>query len=454
MGTLQLDLVEAGCTATGERLVLLTLFLHKNGFYDILDLVRARDVELMPGFDDLGLVEASFVKYLWSFVNENGFVPGVVVVPVVETAARAPIADLVVAPGKRVEKMLQASAGHTSEVSDLGPRQALKRARLEELSEVDRGLWLESARVAAILGSIPRSKASFVSGLRSYTTFARMFGCMRGRELPPTVKVLLAWSELFQSAGTFGNYIGHVRLGCQLLEVSCEALTDPLVGRAKASIAKRRAFTPRKPLFLGQSRVRDILALGRLETSSQLLFHASMLFLTAYVFLLRLPSEALPIVRVGVGVSPDGKQASVSCDGDSLVLVLDRRKNRLHGSTLVRKCWCTQCSLTCPVHVLGPYFESFPLGKPVFAGISAACALSTLRTVLMMLQVPDAGLYRTHDFRRGHARDLQLGGATLGEILAAGQWSSPAFLKYLDMMQLETEAVVEAHLDESDDEPF
>ena len=72
----------------------------------------------------------------------------------------------------------------------------------------------------------------------------------------------------------------------------------------------------------------------------------------------------------------------------------------------------------------------------------------------MMLQVPDAGLYRTHDFRRGHARDLQLGGATLGEILAAGQWSSPAFLKYLDMMQLETEAVVEAHLDESDDEPF
>ena len=132
------------------------------------------------------------MKYLWSFVNENGFVPGVVVVPVVETAARAPIADLVVAPGKRVEKMLQASAGHTSEVSDLGPRQALKRARLEELSEVDRSLWLESARVAAILGSIPRSKASFVSGLRSYTTFARMFGCMRGRELPPTVKVLLA----------------------------------------------------------------------------------------------------------------------------------------------------------------------------------------------------------------------------------------------------------------------
>ena len=178
-----------------------------------------------------------------------------------------------------------------------------------------------------------------------------------------------------------------------------------------------------------------------------------MLFLTAYVFLLRLPLEALPIVRGSSG-SAAGNQASVSCYDSSLVLVLDRRKNNLHGSTLVRKCWCHQCSLTCPVHVLGDCFNSFPTGKPVFEGISAACALETLRNMLSVLQVPDSHLYRTHDFRRGHDRDLQLGGASLAEILAAGKWSSPAFLKYLDMLQLETDVVVEAHLDESDDEPF
>ena len=60
--------------------------------------------------------------------------------------------------------------------------------------------------------------------------------------------------------------------------------------------------------------------------------------------------------------------------------------------------------------------------------------------------------YRTHDLRRGHAKDLQVNGATLYEILAAGEWRSPAFLSYLDLAELERDVVVEAHLDESSSE--
>ena len=41
-------------------------------------------------------------------------------------------------------------------------------------------------------------------------------------------------------------------------------------------------------------------------------------------------------------------------------------------------------------------------------------------------------------------------GAPLWEILAAGEWSSPAFLKYLDLHRLDTELVVQAHACESD----
>ena len=40
-------------------------------------------------------------------------------------------------------------------------------------------------------------------------------------------------------------------------------------------------------------------------------------------------------------------------------------------------------------------------------------------------------------------------GATLAEILKAGEWKSPAFMSYLDLDKLETEAVIEAHLEES-----
>ena len=48
--------------------------------------------------------------------------------------------------------------------------------------------------------------------------------------------------------------------------------------------------------------------------------------------------------------------------------------------------------------------------------------------------------------------DLQLSKAPLFEILEAGEWKSPAFLQYLDLHRLERDAVVQAHLDESDDD--
>ena len=49
-------------------------------------------------------------------------------------------------------------------------------------------------------------------------------------------------------------------------------------------------------------------------------------------------------------------------------------------------------------------------GSPLFAGVIAASALRVLRAVLADLGIPHAADYRTHDFRRGHAKDLQLSG--------------------------------------------
>ena len=41
-------------------------------------------------------------------------------------------------------------------------------------------------------------------------------------------------------------------------------------------------------------------------------------------------------------------------------------------------------------------------------------------------------------------------GSPLWEILAAGEWSSPAFLKYMDIHQLEANMVLQSHMDDSD----
>ena len=47
---------------------------------------------------------------------------------------------------------------------------------------------------------------------------------------------------------------------------------------------------------------------------------------------------------------------------------------------------------------------------------------------------------------------LACAGARLFDILKAGEWKSPAFLLYCDMHKLESSAVVEAHLEDSDGE--
>ena len=173
-----------------------------------------------------------------------------------------------------------------------------------------------------------------------------------------------------------------------------------------------------------------------------------MLFLTCYVFLLMLPSEALPIL-VSRGGAAGGQQATICVEVDKVVLHLGRRKKKPHGSTLTHYCWCASCKFTCPVHVLGTYLEGVGIGFQPFVGFTPGGALNCLRGLLSTLEIPCSQKYHTHDLRRGHARDLQAAGATLAEILAAGDWRSPSFLKYLDEQQLEDDVVVEAHLVDS-----
>ena len=172
----------------------------------------------------------------------------------------------------------------------------------------------------------------------------------------------------------------------------------------------------------------------------------AMLYLVSYVFLLRLPSEALPIVWSGANLmSVESTKASICLADGRLGLQLARRKNKETPSTFWRACWCKTSSATCPVHVLGRWFTGLPLRCAPFRTISSSMALARLRDLLIVLKVPDASQYRTHDLRRGHADDMRRAGATLAEILAAGGWSSAAFRDYLDMHAVEEDAIFEAH---------
>ena len=101
-----------------------------------------------------------------------------------------------------------------------------------------------------------------------------------------------------------------------------------------------------------------------------------------------------------------------------------------------------------PVHVLGAYLAGVVPGCQPFGVWDKRSLLQKLRQRLHMIGVPEAAKFRTHDFRRGHARDMQVGGKNLYQILKAGDWKSPAFLAYMDKSELEHGAVAESHLQE------
>ena len=290
----------------------------------------------------------------------------------------------------------------------VGPTSAIKRLRDELRCDEDRSRWVAKARVEALVGGCQKSLPSVKSGLRCYMAFASTVLRKPRRSLPPSVDDLLAWSMTFRCAETFSNYLGHIRLGCLLAGVATDALNDPALKRAKQAIRKRRGFRARKKLFIQLEVVSLLMCSEGLDTAH------CMLYLAAYVVMLRLPSEALPIARGANGCASYEHQNILYMDKDELCLKLKSRKNRPDGSLLRRSCWCKSCALTCPVHVLWHYVcSTCAIGQQPFRHISAKDALYTLRSYLLKLEIPDAKLYRCHDLRRGHAQDLVESGANL-----------------------------------------
>ena len=118
---------------------------------------------------------------------------------------------------------------------------------------------------------------------------------------------------------------------------TCAQVFDhPALKRAKMSVAKRGNFVPRQKMFLGRCAggaarwvmaARCAAAREKLEavvafcSKSKELECFAWLFIVTYAFLLRMPSEALPIV---IGAGPG--QAVLALSGDELTLRLERRQ--------------------------------------------------------------------------------------------------------------------------------
>ena len=137
-------------------------------------------------------------------------------------------------------------------------------------------LWLEEARLEAILGGCKKSVKSLLSGVRCYIAFIgvacfvarvshvhlalltderdkKLRADVSPRYFPPKLDDLLAWSTLFRCKGTFENYCSHLATACLVVGAAVSVFNEPALKKAKASIVKAGGFTARPKMWVRRS---------------------------------------------------------------------------------------------------------------------------------------------------------------------------------------------------------
>ena len=245
-----------------------------------------------------------------------------------------------VASGEGVAAMLKGMQMCVVDNVTQGPSAACRDVAESFTSDWHRKLWLEQARVESLCNSTARSTGSTRSALSCWMTFARScVGVSPGAELPPSLDGLIAWGRLFRNKGTYGNYVSRLRLACEIAGVSTCVFDSPAIARAKRGI-QAVAAAPRPKRFI------DFEILQKLvRSATQEKDHVqACLYSLCYAFLLRVPSEGLPMVMgrlraVGEDRPPlCGTHFDLSIAGSTITSSLARRKNKPHGSTLMRQC--------------------------------------------------------------------------------------------------------------------
>ena len=238
---------------------------------------------------------------------------------------------LVGTAGKR-PRLEQVSELYNAQTLLLNITKARPRVALEMLERnlpcdaVAREQWRASARVAAVLGSCPRSVASFRSGMKHWIRFVEIIHGKENAEesaFPPRLGDVLAWSNTFRwfvrplppwravdcmlhrcrCFGTFANYLGYLRAACHGIGCDAPPVGHPAIKRSMIAIVKRGFYTSRAKMFIDRlSAMRHLcvpcpgLALrtcvgNMVGMAKDEDWQYAMLWLVTYVFLLRLPSE-------------------------------------------------------------------------------------------------------------------------------------------------------------------
>ena len=253
-----------------------------------------------------------------------------------------------------------------------GPRANLARGAPGAASPVSIQRDLERARTLAIIGTAPRSFGAWRAALRAWMLFAKRRlhkdGCAA---LPPSSEELCLFALEFRNSRTFGNYKCQLAKACRLLGRDTAVFRDPVACRARKTIVKRHPIRRATKPFAMLSDLPAMLDFVREDRS----LHA--LFVLAWGFALRVPSEALLIERgdprVGARFQFSDSdlrnpvaRVVLFLTTDTATLHFSRRKNRDGPTVAWRTCWCASSPATCAVHAARPFVEEIRVGEPAF----------------------------------------------------------------------------------------
>ena len=317
------------------------------------------------------------------------------------------------------------------------------RIKLMSANKPDHGALTRFLNTGAQLNTLRQvqcSLRSVAAGVQCWASFCDLYNTAY---FPPKTHNVLRWSSFFHPGKTFSLYLAHLGKACQLLNISLSWWTEAVKGVAKG-LENAYDASLLFENYIFKQLFRSLIAHETLQSESGRLFYL------AYVFILRLPSEALPAVRappnalllnrsrlpfqsaLGLRELPNGEQR--------LVLKLKTRKHVRGGAVLMRPCFCDSDTLAsrgiCPIHDFWRVIlTETASGQQLFPSLIKRNINRILKGTLKTMNVEDAHSYSTHAFRRGASMELKRTDSTLAQVLKTVGWNSGTYRAYLSFVE-------------------
>ncbi len=181
--------------------------------------------------------------------------------------------------------------GVVPQEAQLGPRKSIQLLQ----SIVDRGVRsvdrikkdVDVSSTVAMISGVAKSAKSYASGLRAYGSFCNLLG--QQCHFPTTEELAIQYHFFFGNAATYTQYLKHLRFAHHLLRLEVDWYTRA-VKQVEKGVAKIRLLPQPKPALTAEA-VKKLVRTAALGGDSEFVVIA----LVARLFMLRVPSECLPL---------------------------------------------------------------------------------------------------------------------------------------------------------------